>query len=123
MPRAPASFDAFTAIAEPRRRRLLEVLAGRRMPVTDIMLELHWPQPMVSKHLSVLRQVGLVRVERHKRQKVYEMNADPLQAVHTWAGGFEKFWDRQLRRIKQRAEAQPRGDGKSSISGKETGNA
>lgn len=105
MPRAATTHDAFNAIAEPKRRRLIEVLAGRRMTVTEIVVEVGWPQPMVSKHLGVLRQVGLVRSERRgQREQVYELDAQPLRDVHAWAAHFERFWDTHLSRIKQRAE-------------------
>lgn len=108
MPRPTVTLDAFAAVAEPKRRRILEVLGSRRMPVTQLVDELHWPQPTVSKHLAVLRQVGLVKVERQSRQKVYEMNAEPLKTVHDWARQFEQLWDPHLARIKARAEAKAR---------------
>src|SRR4051794_20225467 len=119
MARAPTTFDAFNAIAEPRRRQILELLAGRRMAVNDIVGRLGWPQPMVSKHLGVLRQGGLVRVTRESRQKVYEMNAEPLKAVHEWTRHFEQFWGSQLQRIKARAEAAARSKSSSSVHNKE----
>lgn len=104
MPRAATTHDAFNAIAEPRRRRLIEALAGRRMTVTEIVVALGWPQPTVSKHLGVLRQVGLVRVEQRARERIYELDAGPLREVHAWAAHFERFWDDHLSRIKRRAE-------------------
>ena len=105
MARAPSTSDAFNAIAEPRRRQILEMLAGREMPVNDLVSRLDWPQPMVSKHLRVLRKVGLVRVQRRSRQKVYQMNAQPLKDVYDWTRLFEKFWGTHLQNIKARAEA------------------
>ena len=108
MARASTTLDVFNAIAEKRRRRLLEVLSDRPMAVTEIVLRLGWPQPMVSKHLSVLRKVGLVEVQRQSRQKIYAMNAEPLKAIHDWTKFFERFWGRQLQSIKERAEAKAR---------------
>jgi DNA-binding transcriptional ArsR family regulator len=108
MARVATTHDAFNAIAEPRRRQLLELLAGRSMPVSEIVLHLGWPQPMVSKHLGVLRQVGLVRTERKSRQRIYQTNAAPLKAVHDWTRFFERFWGTQLHNIKARAEARAR---------------
>ena len=109
MPRAPTTLDAFNAIAEPRRRRLIELLAGRgRMTVTQVVVALGWPQPMVSKHLGVLRALGLVRAERRSREQLYSLDAGPLRDVHAWASHFEELWDGQLSRIKRRAEAPPR---------------
>ena len=107
---APATVmaDAFAAVAEPKRRRILEVLGDRRLAVTQIVDELHWPQPMVSKHLAVLRQVGLVRVERYSRQKVYQIDAAPLKSIHEWTRQFERFWSEQLVRIQSRAEGKAR---------------
>lgn len=105
MARTATTLDAFNAVAEPKRRQILAVLGGRRMTVTQLVDELHWPQPMVSKHLAVLRQVGLLKVERHSRQKVYEMDATPLKTIHDWTRQFEQLWDEHLLRIKARAEA------------------
>ncbi len=108
MARAATTLDAFNAIAEKRRRDVLEALGGRRMAVNDLTQRLGWPQPMVSKHLRVLRRVGLVRVQRQSRRKFYEMNAEPLRAVHEWTRQFERFWTEHLQQIKQRAEASAR---------------
>ena len=108
MARSPTTLDAFAAIAEPKRRRILETLGGRRMPVTQLVDGLHWPQPMVSKHLAVLRQVGLLRVERRSRQKVYEVNAAQLKSIHDWSRQFEQLWSSHLHSIKARAEAKAR---------------
>ena len=108
MPRAATTLDPFNAVAEPKRRQVLETLAAGEMAVNDLVGRLGWPQPMVSKHLAVLRQVGLLRVERHSRQKVYEVNAAQLKSVHDWARQFEKLWDAHLHSIKARAEAKAR---------------
>ena len=104
MPRAAATSDLFTAIAEPRRRDILEYLAPRERPVGDIVLALGLAQPSVSKHLRVLRDVGLVKVRRDGRQAYYRTNAEAIKPLHEWSARFERYWSRQLARIKQRAE-------------------
>jgi DNA-binding transcriptional ArsR family regulator len=110
MARAPATLDAFNAIAEPKRRELLGALAsgGGELPVNAVVKVLGWPQPQVSKHLGVLRQVGLVAVRRQGRNRVYRVNADQLKPIHDWTKTFERFWQHRLDRIKQRAEANAR---------------
>ena len=111
MPRAPTTLDPFNAVAEPKRRRVLELLADSErgeMPVNDIVDSLRWPQPMVSKHLGVLREVGLVSVREDGRQRYYRINGEVLKPVYDWAKTFERFWTRHLDRIKQRAEARAR---------------
>jgi DNA-binding transcriptional ArsR family regulator len=105
MPRAATTLDPFNAVAEPRRRQVLDMLAHGERPVNDMVISLGWPQPQVSKHLGVLRQVGLVSVRREGRQRVYSLNADPLKPIHDWVKTYERFWAHQLSRIKQRAEA------------------
>ncbi len=104
MPRAVTTLDAFNAIGEPRRRQVLDVLAAGERPVNDLVRSLGWPQPQVSKHLGVLKKVGLVSVRQVGRQRLYTLNAQKLQAVHDWVKTFERFWDHQLGRIKERAE-------------------
>jgi DNA-binding transcriptional ArsR family regulator len=94
--------DPFNAIAEPRRRQLVEVLARRgALSVGDLVATLRLPQPTISKHLGVLREVGVVTVEK---QRVYELRAEKLKEVHDWVKTFESLWTHQLDRIKQRAE-------------------
>ncbi|MPZ19398.1 MAG: metalloregulator ArsR/SmtB family transcription factor [Luteitalea sp.] len=104
MPRAATTSDAFNAIAEPRRRDILEYLAARERPVGDIAVALRLAQPSVSKHLRVLRDVGLVGARRDGRQIFYRTNADGLRPLHAWTGRFERYWRNQLTRIKERAE-------------------
>jgi DNA-binding transcriptional ArsR family regulator len=104
VPRAAVTSDLFNAIAEPRRRDILEYLAPRERPVGDIVLALGLAQPSVSKHLKVLHHVGLVVVRRHGRQAFYRTNTDRIRAVHEWTSGFERYWSGRLARIKQRAE-------------------
>lgn len=106
MPRSPTTLDAFTAIAEPRRREILGLLAegeGQR-DVTSLVDQLGWSQPQVSKHLGVLREVGLVTVVRKGRRRMYALNPEKLRTIHDWVQQFERFWDHQLRRIKASAE-------------------
>jgi len=104
MPRAPTTFDPFNAVAEPRRRQVLDILASGERPVNDMVELLGWPQPQVSKHLWVLREVGLVTVRRKGRQRLYSVNGERLKPIHEWVKTFERFWDHQLTRIKVRAE-------------------
>jgi DNA-binding transcriptional ArsR family regulator len=104
MARAATTTDAFNAVAEPRRREILEYLAGSERPVEDIVVALKLAQPSVSKHLRVLRDVGLVHVRRNGRHKLYKTNAQALRPLHEWTKFFEKLWTHQLNRIKEAAE-------------------
>jgi len=104
MARAATTSDAFNAVAEPRRREILVYLAVKERPVGDIVASLGMEQPSVSKHLRVLLNVGLVYVRRDGRQKLYRTNADAIRPLHEWAGTFERYWQHQLLRIKERAE-------------------
>ncbi len=105
MPRAATTSDAFNAVAEPRRRDILNFLALQERPVGDIVDSLNLEQPSVSKHLRVLREVGLVNVRRDGRRMLYRTNAEAIRPLYEWTGMFERFWRNQLRRIKERAEA------------------
>lgn len=104
MPRATTSSDVFNAVAEPQRRAILEFLADDERSVTEIVDALEVAQPSVSKHLRVLRDVGLVRARRDGRQMMYRTNATELKPLHEWAGTFERLWRNQLTQIKERAE-------------------
>jgi DNA-binding transcriptional ArsR family regulator len=104
MPRAATTSDAFNAVAEPRRRAILSYLALRERPVGDIVENLSLDQPSVSKHLRVLRRVGLVRVRCEGRHKFYRTNAEAIRPLHEWAGTFERYWQHQLLSVKTRAE-------------------
>jgi DNA-binding transcriptional ArsR family regulator len=104
MPRAATTSDVFNAIAEPRRRDILDYLAQSERPVGDIVAALGLEQPSVSKHLRVLRDVGLVHVRRDGRQVLYRTNAAGIRPLHEWTSRFERYWLRQLIRIKERAE-------------------
>src|ERR1700680_4024895 len=104
IPRAPKTSDAFNAVAEPRRRDILNYLALQERPVGDIVASLGLQQPSVSKHLRVLKDVGLVHRGREGRHKLYRTNAEAIRPLHEWASTFERFWKHQLSRIKERAE-------------------
>lgn len=107
MARAATTLDAFNAVAEPRRREVLDALArsgGGELPVNELVEMLRWPQPQVSKHLSVLRRVGLVAVRREGRKRMYRIDGQQLKTIHDWTRMFERFWENQLERIKDRAE-------------------
>ncbi|GGN65505.1 putative transcriptional regulator, ArsR family protein [Actinoplanes lobatus] len=92
MARAATTSDAFNAIAEPQRRDILALLRAGEWPVTDLAQELGMSQPRASKHLRVLREVGLVRVREVGKQRLYGLDARGLQPIHEWVGGFERFW-------------------------------
>lgn len=104
MARAATTSDVFNAIAEPRRRQILVFLAARESPVNEIVEEVGLEQPAVSKHLRVLREVGLVRMRRNGRHKLYQTEANAIRPLHEWAAYFEQFWGHQLLRVKERAE-------------------
>jgi DNA-binding transcriptional ArsR family regulator len=104
--RACTTSDPFNAIAEPRRRHILEFLAAEERPVSDIVDALELNQPSVSKHLRVLSEVGLVTARRDGRRMLYRTNAEGLRAVHEWSAMFTKYWRSQLRRVKAHAEGQ-----------------
>ncbi len=106
MPRAATTSDAFNAVAEPRRRDLLEFLAPGERAVNDVVAALRLAQPSVSKHLRVLLDVGLVDARREGRRVLYRTNADAIKPLHEWTARFERYWRSQLLRVKERAEQQ-----------------
>ena len=97
--RAATTSDAFNAIAEPQRRDILVLLRGGERPVTDLARGLGMTQPQASKHLRVLREVGLVRVRGAGKQRLYDLDARGLRPVHEWVGGFERFWSESFDRL------------------------
>jgi DNA-binding transcriptional ArsR family regulator len=101
MARAPTTSDAFNAIAEPQRRRILTLLKGRERSVNDLSRALRVTQPRASKHLRVLREVGLVRVRGAGQQRLYGLDARGLEPIHAWVGGFEQFWNESFDRLNQ----------------------
>lgn len=114
MPRASTTSDAFNAVAEPRRRQILSYLAASERSVGEIVVTLRLAQPSVSKHLRVLRDVGLVHARRKQRRILYRTNAEAIRPLHEWTKTFERFWGHQLMRIKARAEAANEGTPTSS---------
>ncbi len=107
MARASTTSDPFNAIAEPRRRHILEFIAAEERSVTEIAAALELGQPSVSKHLQVLRDVGLVSARREGQRTMYRMNPETLRTIHDWSGMFAQYWRGQLRRIKAHAEEKP----------------
>ncbi len=104
MARAATTSDAFNAIAEPKRRHILVFLAEAEKQVTEIVVALGMDQPTVSKHLRVLREVGLVRIRRNGRHKMYQTEAEAIRPLHEWSAFFERYWGNQLLRVKEHAE-------------------
>jgi DNA-binding transcriptional ArsR family regulator len=96
MARAATTADAFNAVAEPRRRQILDVLAGGERPVNDLVAELGLAQPQVSKHLRVLREVGAVDVRDRGRQRLYRLNGRALRPIHDWVRTYERFWSERF---------------------------
>jgi DNA-binding transcriptional ArsR family regulator len=99
MARAATTTDAFNAVAEPRRREILDVLAGGERPVNDLVRELGLAQPQVSKHLRVLREVGAVDVRGDGRQRLYRLNGHALKPIHDWVKNYERSWDERFGRL------------------------
>jgi len=99
MARAATTADAFNAVAEPRRRQILDVLAGGERPVNDLVAELGLPQPLVSKHLRVLREVGLVDRRDVGRQRMYRIDGHPLKPIHDWVKNYERSWSERFDRL------------------------
>lgn len=104
MARAATTSDAFNAVAEPRRREILNYLALQERSVGDIVEAMELEQPSVSKHLRVLKDVGLVRARREGRRMLYQTNVQAIRPLHEWTSTFEKLWRHQLLRLKERAE-------------------
>ncbi len=117
MARAATTADAFNAVAEPRRREILDLLAGGERPVNELVDLLGLAQPQVSKHLRVLREVGAVDVREQGRQRLYRLNGHALKPIHDWVKSYERSWSERfgeldivLEELKQK-EAE--GDGRS----------
>ncbi len=104
MPRAATTSDAFNAVAEPRRRDILNYLALQERTVSEIVDALEMEQPSVSKHLKVLKDVGLVEVRREGRNMLYRVNAAAIRPLWEWTTTFERMWQHTLLRVKDRAE-------------------
>jgi DNA-binding transcriptional ArsR family regulator len=112
--RAATTADAFNAVAEPRRREILDALAGGERPVNDLVRQLGLAQPQVSKHLRVLREVGAVDVRDEGRQRLYRLNGHALKPIHDWVKGYERLWsDRfeELDAVLEDLKRKEQGDG------------
>ena len=99
MARAATTTDAFSAVAEPRRRQILDLLAEGEQPVNDLVGRLRVAQPVVSKHLRVLREVGLVEVREEGRQRIYSLNGHRLKPIHDWVQPYERTWSERFDRL------------------------
>ena len=99
MARAATTTDAFNAVAEPRRRQILDALAGGERPVNDLVAELGLAQPQVSKHLRVLREVGAVEMREDGRRRLYRMNGRALKPIHDWVKAYERTWSERFEEL------------------------
>ena len=104
MGRKSASEDVFRALADPTRRKLLDRLLEGDMPVMDLAASFRMTLPAISQHLKVLRETGLVSETRHGRQRVYTLNATPLEEVVDWLSHYERFWKARLRKLREHLE-------------------
>ena len=114
MARAATTADAFNAVAEPRRRQILDILAGGERPVNDLVGLTGLPQPQVSRHLRVLREVGAVDVRDHGRQRLYRINGQALKPIHDWVAAYERSWSErfgQLDAVLEKLQAEEVDDG------------
>jgi DNA-binding transcriptional ArsR family regulator len=114
MARAATTADAFNAVAEPRRREILDALAGGEHPVNDLVSLLGLTQPQVSKHLRVLREVGAVEVRDEGRQRLYRLNGRALKPIHDWVKSYEHSWSErfdQLDAVLDELKAKEEGNG------------
>jgi DNA-binding transcriptional ArsR family regulator len=114
MARAATTTDVFNAVAEPRRRQILDALSGGERPVNDLVRVLKLPQPQVSKHLRVLREVGAVEVRDQGRQRLYRLNGRALKPIHDWVRHYERSWSErlgQLNVVLRELQHQEEGDG------------
>jgi DNA-binding transcriptional ArsR family regulator len=101
MARAATTTDAFNAIAEPQRRQILDLLAPGELPVNDLVVLLGLGQPQVSKHLKVLREVGLVDVREDGRQRLYRINGRMLKPIHDWVSNYRQTWEERFQALDQ----------------------
>ena len=125
MARVATTADAFNAVAEPRRRQILDVLADGERPVNDLVEQLGLAQPLVSKHLRVLREVGLVDVRDEGRQRIYRLNGHSLKPIHDWVKSYEQAWTERFDRLDVVLEElkgeEPNGPEERQEEGKEQG--
>ena len=113
MARTRTTFDPFNAVAEPKRRKVLEVLGSQELPVNDIVERLGWPQPMISKHLGVLKKVGLVSERRVGRQRLYRVNAEQLKPIFEWTQHFQELWAAKFDRLDEYLKELQKGEKKN----------
>jgi len=99
MARAATTTDAFNAVAEPRRRQILDILSAGERPVNELVTLLGLAQPVVSKHLRVLREVGLAEVRDEGRRRMYRLNSQPLEPIHDWVKSYEQSWSKRFERL------------------------
>jgi DNA-binding transcriptional ArsR family regulator len=99
MARAATTTDAFNAVAEPRRRQIVDILAGGEMPVNELVELIGLPQPQVSKHLRVLREVDVVEVREQGRQRLYRLNGLALKPIHDWVANYERLWEERFEQL------------------------
>jgi len=105
VPRAATTTDVFNAVAEPRRREIIGLLSnGQEWAVNDVVVRIRLAQPAVSKHLGVLRKVGVVTMVKRGQHRMYRLEAAQLKPIHDWVRTFERYWTHQINRIKERAE-------------------
>ena len=105
MARVATTADVFNAVAEPRRREIIGLLSdGEEWAVNDVVIRLRLAQPAVSKHLGVLRKVGVVTAVKRGQHRMYRLEAARLKPIHDWVKTFERYWTNQISRIKERAE-------------------
>jgi DNA-binding transcriptional ArsR family regulator len=114
MARAATTTDAFNAVAEPRRRQILDVLAEGELPVNDVVRVLGLSQPQVSKHLRVLREVGAVDVREKGRQRFYRLNGGALKPIHDWIKTYEQTWSERFGRLDDLLETLKKEEGDGS---------
>jgi DNA-binding transcriptional ArsR family regulator len=112
--RAPTTADAFNAVAEPRRRQILDVLTGGELAVNDVVHRLGLSQPQVSKHLRVLREVGAVDVREDGRQRFYRLNGEALKPIHDWIARYEETWSERFDRLDRVLEELKKEEGDGS---------
>lgn len=112
MARTPTTYDPFNAVAEPKRRQLIQALGAQELSVNEIVELLKWNQPSVSKHLGVLKQVGLVEERRVGRQRLYRVNAERLKPIFDWVTPFEKYWSESFERLDKVLEEMKKGETK-----------
>ena len=114
MARAATTTDVFNAVAEPRRREILDLLADGELPVNELVERLGLAQPQVSKHLRVLREVGVVAVREEGRQRLYRLNGSALKPIHDWVASYERLWSERfeaLDAVLDRLKGKEQGDG------------